>query len=124
MRARLLVLAALAACTPEGLRLDPVEGDADGGQLVRIAGAGLLDHGPAVVYFGPRAAKAVVLEDDRHIAVKTPEAEGFGAVDVRIEFADGRVEVLPGAYTYVQIGGKPLRPIMFRPGEAPVPEAR
>jgi len=123
MRARLLVLAALAACAPEGLRLDPIEGDADGGQRVRIAGTGMMEHGPAVVYFGMRAAKAVVLEDDRHIAAKTPEAEAFGAVDVRVEFADGRVELLPAAYTYLQIGGKPLRRPMFQPGEAPAPEA-
>lgn len=124
MRGRLLVLAALAACSSEGLHLDVAEGDADGGQLVRIVGAGLMEHGPAVVYFGVRAAKAVVLEDDRHIAVKTPAAEAFGVVDVRVEFADGTAEVLPAAYTYVQIGGKPLRPSMFQPGDTPIPEAR
>lgn len=125
MRVGLLVLGivTLAACGSKDMHLEPHEGDADGGQLVRLVGEDLLGHGPVLVYFGMRTARAVVVEDDRHIAVKTPEAEAFGPVDVRVEFSDGRVHELPQAFTYVQVGGKPLKPIQFRPGAVPVPSA-
>jgi hypothetical protein len=69
------------------------------------------------------SARAVVIEDDAHIAVKTPEAEEFGPVDVRVEFADGTTHLLPQAFTYVQVAGKPLQPILFKPGATPVPTA-
>ena len=113
------VLAALVACAPKDMSIQPREGDGDGGQLVRLTGAGFLGHGPAVVHVGPRAAKAVVIEDDAHLSFKTPEAEAFGVVDVRLEFADGTAHTLPGAYTYVQIDGKPLKDNPFRPAPAP-----
>lgn len=120
---RAAALACLAAaCAPEPLHLEPATGDADGGQEVRLVGAGFLGHGPVAVYFGMRSARAVVVEDDRHIAVKTPEAEEFGPTDVRVEFADGTALELPQGFTYEQIDGKPLQPIPFRPGATPVPE--
>lgn len=111
-----------AACGPEPLHFEPAVGDADGGQEVRIVGSEFLAHGPVAVYFGLRSARAVVIEDDRRIAVKTPEAEGFGPTDIRVEFADGTVLELPQAFTYEQVDGKPLRPIPFRPGAKPLPE--
>lgn len=119
----LLALASVIACRPAELRVEPAQGDGDGGQLVRLVGAEFLGHGPVVVYFGPRSARAVVIEDDAHIAVKTPEAEAFGPVDVRAEFADGTTLELPAGYTYVQVEGKPLKPILFKPGTTPVPTA-
>jgi len=99
---RILVLACVAvACGgPSELRVEPAEGDGDGGQVVRVVGSDFLGHGPAVVYFGMRSARAVVLEDERSISLKTPEAEEFGAVDVRIDFADGTSHALPQAFTY------------------------
>ncbi|WAS98523.1 IPT/TIG domain-containing protein [Nannocystis punicea] len=122
---RFLALASVAlACSgPSELSVEPAEGDGDGGQGVRLVGADLLGHGPAVVYFGMRSARAVVIEDDHHISLKTPEAEGFGAVDVRIDFADGTSHTLPQAFTYRQVEGKPLRPVLFKPGAVPVPTA-
>ncbi|MBZ5713178.1 IPT/TIG domain-containing protein [Nannocystis pusilla] len=123
---RFLVLACVvAACGgPTELRVEPAEGDGDGGQVVRVVGSDFLGHGPAVVYFGMRSARAVVLEDAHHISVKTPEAEEFAAVDVRIDFADGTSHTLPQAFTYKQVAGKPLRPVLFKPGALPVPTAQ
>lgn len=127
MRAGLCFLAlaclGLACARPAELHLEPAEGDGDGGQPVRIVGADFLGHGPLVVYFGMRSARAVVIEDDRRISVKTPEAEAFAAVDVRLEFADGTSHTLPQAFTYKQVAGKPLRPVFFKPGATPVPTA-
>lgn len=120
---RFLALASVVACGPADLHVEPASGDGDGGQLVRLVGSDFLGHGPVVVYFGLRSARAVVIEDDVHIAVKTPEAEAFGAVDVRAEFADGTTIELPAAYTYVQFEGKPLKPVFFKPGAVPVPTA-
>ncbi|HEY8378397.1 MAG TPA: IPT/TIG domain-containing protein, partial [Nannocystis sp.] len=117
----LFALASLIACRSAELRVEPTQGDSDGGELVRLVGADFLGHGPVVVYFGMRSARAVVIEDDAHIAVKTPEAEAFGPVDVRVEFADGTTHTLPAAYTYVQVDSKPLKPIFFKPGAKPVP---
>lgn len=112
------VVAALAACGPKDMSLEPRAGDGDGGRLVRITGAGFLGHGPVIVYVGLRSAKAVVIEDDAHLTFKTPEAEAFETVDVRVEFADGTVHALPGAYTYVQVDGKPIKANPFRAVEA------
>lgn len=112
-------LAAFVACAPKDMSIQPREGEGDGGQRVVLTGAGLLGHGPAVVYVGPRAAKAVVLEDDNHLSFKTPEAEAFGAADVRVEFADGTVRELPQAFTYVQVDGKPLKPGLFGAPSSP-----
>ncbi|WP_434415311.1 IPT/TIG domain-containing protein [Nannocystis pusilla] len=122
---RFLVLAsvALACGRPSELRIEPADGESDGGQAIRVIGADFLGHGPAVVYVGMRSARAVVIEDDHHISLKTPEAEGFGPVDVRIEFGDGTSRTLPQAFTYREVEGKPLRPVFFKPGAVPVPTA-
>jgi hypothetical protein len=119
------LLAAALACAPEAPRLDairPAAGDADGGTRVRIEGAGFIGHGPAVVYFGMRSARAVVLVDDRLITVVTPEAEVIGPADFRLEFADGTVFDRPQAFDYTSATGV-LKPIPFVPGRTPVPTA-
>lgn len=125
MRAGLVfsLFAALAACGPKDIHVEPSAGDGDGGQAVTIVGSDFLGHGPVVVYLGLRSARAVVIEDDRHISAITPEAEAFAPVDVRLEFSDGTVHTLPQAYRYVQVQNKPLKPIPFRPGGTPVPTA-
>lgn len=111
----------LAACTSQAPRLDairPDTGEAAGGAKVRLEGAGLVGHGRAVVYFGMRSGRAVVLEDDRLITVVTPEAEVLGATDLRLEFADGTVLERTAGYTYT---GE-LKPIPFVPGQDPAAE--
>jgi hypothetical protein len=77
----------------------PERGRASGGDAVRISGDGFTEHGPPVVYFGPRAAKAVVVESRWLITALAPQADGPGVVDVAIHFADGTV-VDAGAFTY------------------------
>jgi hypothetical protein len=122
---RLTLLSALLACGPAEPRLDairPAEGDADGGTQVRLAGAGFLERGPLVVYFGMRSARAVVIESDRLITVTTPEAEAIGDADVRVQFADGTVLEQPAGFRYTSETGV-LKPIPFVPGRAPVPTA-
>ncbi len=115
----------LAACGPQPPRLDavvPAAGDAAGGAQVRLEGAGFVGRGAAVVYFGMRSARAVVVEDDGLITVKTPEAEALGPTDLRVQFADGTVLARAQAYSYSSPDGK-LKPIPFVPGKVPVPEA-
>jgi hypothetical protein len=118
-----IALAAALACGPAAPRLDavePVEGDADGGTLVRLRGAGFVGRGPLVVHFGMRSARAVVIEGDRLITVKTPEAEALGDAELRVEFADGTVFERPAAFRYTSLDGT-LKPIPFVPGRQPVP---
>ena len=111
----------LVACNPPAARLDairPDAGEAAGGSKIRLEGEGFVGHGRAVVYFGMRSGRAVVLEDDRLITVVTPEAEVLGATDLRLEFADGTVLERTGGYTY---SGE-LKPIPFVPGQGPAAE--
>jgi hypothetical protein len=120
-----LLLAAALACGPQAPRLDavrPLTGDAKGGAPVHLEGAGFVGRGPAVVYFGMRSARAVVIVDDRLITVVTPEAEALGATDVRVEFADGTALARPQGYDYTSPDGT-LTPILFVPGKVPVPTA-
>lgn len=113
-----------AGCGAEAPRLDaltPAAGDGGGGTTIRITGAGFVDHGPLVVYFGMRSARAVVIVDDRLITVVTPEAEALGPTDVKVVFADGSELGAPQGYEYTSIDGT-LKPIPFMPGR-PQPEA-
>ncbi len=124
-RAAAALLTAMFACGPQAPRLDaidPPEGDSDGGQRVRLRGAGFVGRGPVNVYFGMRSARGVVIVDDRAITVVTPEAEALGATDLRLEFADGTLFERPQAYTYTSADGT-LKPIPFVPGQVPVPTA-
>jgi hypothetical protein len=108
-------------CSPEAPRLDrisPLVGDAGGGTTVRLEGAGFVDHGPLVVYFGLRSARSVVIVNDRLITVVTPEAEALGPTDLKVVFADGTELALPQGYDYSSADGT-LKPIPFMPGRPP-----
>jgi hypothetical protein len=120
-----LSLAGGVGCGAPTPRLDairPEAGDAAGGATVRLEGAGFVGRGRAVVYFGMRSARAVVIEDDRLITVRTPEAEALGPTDLRLEFADGTVLARAEGYGYSSADGT-LKPIPFVPGQVPVPTA-
>ena len=82
----------------------PARGRVAGGEHLRISGEGFRDHGPPVVYVGPRAAKAVVVESASLLTVLTPQADAAGTVDVAIHFADGTRVEYPGAFTYTDEG--------------------
>lgn len=91
----------LAGCAPPSTpRVTPSAGAFRGGELVRIEGADFASHGPLVVYVCARSAKAVVIEGDRLVTIKTPRADEAGVCDVRLEFGDGRVVAIPEAYTF------------------------
>jgi hypothetical protein len=101
----------VAGCSAERpLSLAPARGGQAGGQPVRIEGEGLLGRGPLSVYFGVRAAKAVVIESPWLVTVLTPQTEEPGTVDVTLRFGDGTEQVLPQAYTYDEQPGVVLRP--------------
>lgn len=108
----LLAGAGLAAgCAAEHpLTLTPPRGGQVGGQAVRIEGEGLMGHGPVSVYFGVRAAKAVVIESPWLITALTPQHEEPGTVDVKLRFGDGTELDLPQAYTFDEQPGIVLRP--------------
>ena len=117
-----LWLAACGASTPRLDAIRPVEGDAGGGVQIRLEGAGFVGHGPAIVYFGMRSARAVVIQDDHLITVTTPEAEALGPTDVRLQFADGTIFEQAQAYSYSSADGT-LKPIPFAPGRVPMTTA-
>ncbi len=101
----------LASCgSDHPLTLAPAKGGQVGGQAVRIEGAGFGGHGPVSVYFGVRAAKAVVIESPWLITVLTPQLEDPGPVDVTLRFGDGTELQLPQAYVYDEQPGIVLRP--------------
>lgn len=77
---------------------------------MRLEGEGFLGRGPLSVYFGARAAKAVVIESPRLVTVLTPQTETPDTVDVTLRFGDGTELVLPQAYTYDEQPGVVLRP--------------
>jgi hypothetical protein len=100
-----------AGCAAERpLTLAPARGGQAGGQAIRIGGEGFLGRGPLSVYFGVRAAKAVVIESQWLVTVLTPQSEEPGTVDVTLRFGDGTELVLPQAYTYDEQPGVVLRP--------------
>lgn len=94
------------------LALAPARGGQVGGQAIRIEGDGFLGHGPLSVYFGVRAAKAVVIESQWLVTVLTPQSEEPDTVDVTLRFGDGTELVLPQAYTFDEQPGVVLRPII------------
>ncbi|RMG96508.1 MAG: hypothetical protein D6705_11080 [Deltaproteobacteria bacterium] len=100
----------LAACGGSAgiTTLEPVRGSIEGGDPVRIEGAGFVGHGPAVVYVGAEHARGVVVEGDRLIRVLTPPAEAPGEVPVEVHFADGTVYEAPVSFVY-EAKGRVLR---------------
>ena len=89
----------LVGCSPSP-GVSPQSGRGSGGEPLRIVGEGFRSHGAPVVYVGPKAAKAVVVQSDRLITVLTPESDGPGVVDVSVRFSDGEVVSYPAAFTY------------------------
>jgi|LNFM01.1.fsa_nt_gb hypothetical protein len=89
----------IVGCAPAP-GVTPAAGRGSGGEPLRIIGAGFRSHGAPVVYVGPKAAKAVVVESDQLITVLTPEADGPGLFDVSVRFSDGEVVEYPAAFTY------------------------
>jgi len=111
LRPLLLAWAVTTGCASEhALELGSPRGGQGGGEVARIGGDDFTGHGPVSVYFGVRAAKAVVIESPWLITVLTPEQDDPGTVDVLIRFGDGEERRLPGAYTYVEQSGIVLRP--------------
>ncbi len=106
----------LGGCTADHTRsiapvtLSPPQGTQAGGQAVRIEGDDFVGHGPVSVYFGVRAAKAVVVEGPRLITVLTPQRDEPGTVPVWLRFGDGRVRRLVDGYTFEEQTGIVLRP--------------
>lgn len=92
------------------LTLAPAKGGQVGGQAVRIEGKGFGGRGPVAVYFGVRAAKAVVIESPWTITALTPQSEEPGTVDVTLRFGDGTELRLPQAYAFDAQPGVVLQP--------------
>ncbi|MCA9710590.1 MAG: IPT/TIG domain-containing protein [Myxococcales bacterium] len=110
VRALMLGLALQGCAAEHPLSLSPPRGGQIGGQAVRIEGEGFTSHGPVSVYFGVRAAKAVVIHSPWLITVLTPQTEEPNTVDVRLRFGDGTEQVLEQAFTYDAQPGIVLRP--------------
>lgn len=76
----------------------PAKGDASGGELVLLAGAGF--HDDMEVYFGEQKGGALFVVDSRYATVQTP-AHAAGAVDVTLVGLGAQKSVLAGGFTYV-----------------------
>lgn len=101
----------IAGCSASHpLALTPHRGGQVGGQAVRIEGEEFTEHGPVSVYFGVRAAKAVVVHSPWLITVLTPQRDVPGTVDVVLRFGDGTELTLPQAFSYDAQPGIVLRP--------------
>lgn len=112
-RALLLAsVAALGACTGDepAWSVSPSRGGLAGGTAVHIAGDDLAAHGPIVVYFGGRAAKAIVIESRWLVTAVTPQSDIVGDVDVQLVFGDGTTQDLPQAFAYEEQSGIVLQP--------------
>lgn len=96
--AALAILSACDSAAPP--RVSPTEGVFRGGEVLRVEGSGFAGHGPLTIYVCRRSAKAPVIESDRLITLKTPRADQAGSCDLRLEFGDGHIVVIPGAFTY------------------------
>jgi hypothetical protein len=99
-----LLLPLMSTACGESVGISPRHGRVAGGEPLRIIDRDLTGHGAPVVFVGARAARGVVLHDDRVMTVIAPEAEAAGVVDVEIHFADGTTRVLPQAFTYEDHG--------------------
>lgn len=97
-----LLLLSTACGEPAGV--SPRVGRLSGGEALRIVDADLTGHGAPVVFVGARAARGVVLHDERVLSVLTPEADAPGVVDVEIRFADGTSRTLAQAFSYEDQG--------------------
>jgi hypothetical protein len=106
----LLALMLLTGCGGSQLRITPDRGGQAGGTAIRIEGDDFVDHGPPVVYVGPRAAKAVVVESRWLITAMTPQSDDPGTVDVKVVFEDGTELDLPDAFAYEAQSGIVLTP--------------
>ncbi|GEM_PF-6818935 len=97
----LVVVACASNCHgPDGIeRISPASGRRTGGEPIRIEGRGFSSHGAAVVYLGEEPAKAVVIESDRLMVVRSPESHEVGVVDVTVELDDGTSYTSPAAFT-------------------------
>lgn len=105
-----VALGAGSCAVEHPLSLTPHRGGQVGGQAVRIEGEGFTARGPVSVYFGVRAAKAVVIESPWLITVLTPQQDEAGTVDVQLRFGDGTEHTLPQAFSYDAQSGIVLRP--------------
>ncbi len=81
--------------------LAPASGNASGGTLVTIAGAGFVDGpaGPNTVSFGGVAATQIVAVDNNTLTCRTPAGTPLAVVAVQVTNANGTV-TLPAAYRY------------------------
>ena len=95
--------------------LAPSRGGQAGGTAVRIEGDDFAGHGTLVVYFGNRAAKAIVVESRWLVTLLTPQGDAVGPVDVQMRFADGTTVEMPEAFTYEEQPGIVLQPDIGQP---------
>ena len=95
-----LLGASSAACQPSALAVTPSEGAFRGGDQLRISGQGFAGRGPLVVYVCQRSAKAIVIENDRLIRIRTPRADVAGSCELTLHFAGDEDIVVKDAFTY------------------------
>jgi hypothetical protein len=112
----LVLLFGLAACEDDDpklriSKLNPVEGDTEGGTFVRIQGNRFLKDGPrnAKVYFGSRQALIIRWQSDTELIVQTPPGKPEEQVDVLVIFDPGGQLTLKKAFKYIERDDTPQR---------------
>lgn len=106
----LLVLAlGLAACGSEDTKLkvtkiEPTEGDYQGGTYVRVYGNRFIKDGArnAKVYFGSTQGTVVRTANDTELIIEAPGGKIGDTVDVLIIFEPGGEMKLKNAFTFIE----------------------
>ena len=85
-------------------KIEPANGDADGGTYVKITGCDFIADGPrnAKVYFGARQGAVERFASDTEMVVEAPGGKVGDTVDVLVIFEPGGERRLPRAFTFVQ----------------------
>ena len=85
--------------------IDPITGDFNGGQTVKVKGNGFQADGNPLavkVYFGTRQASIIRFEGDSDLYVTAPGGKKGEVVDVLVIFQPGGESRLTKAFTYVE----------------------
>lgn len=102
--------ASLVACQPpQPVVVTPRAGAFRGGDQLRISGRTFAGRGPLAVYICQRSAKAIVIESDQLIRVRTPRADVAGSCDLTLRFGNDEETIVKDAFAYREpVGELPI----------------
>jgi hypothetical protein len=88
------------------LDVNPRTGHTQGDQPVHIVGKNFRQDIGYTIYFGTKKTSSVTIRNPETIEVLTPPGVAPGKVDIMIRTDDGNAFRLPGAFSFLETGGK------------------